>query len=192
MIDKVNHHTKKGYDNSKYLIALLQMAQTNPEVFPETISEEELLKVKSNINNYPDWYVGLVGYCSTFANKFMAGFGRSAGRDQSAESIRNILRQDLSNIELYHADYLSIDIGKGNIVYCDPPYLNKNYYGTPFDHEQFHDWLRKISIDNCVLVSEYTMPSDFKCLWQKVVPATMSKNSSNSYNYKVEKLWTLK
>ena len=41
-------------------------------VFPDTISEEEYKKVKNNKDKYPDWYVGLVGFCS-FGSKYWGG-----------------------------------------------------------------------------------------------------------------------
>lgn len=61
MIDKIQCSRKFGSDIHPYLIALLKQAQTDTSVFPATISEEEYKTVRANPQNYPDWYVGLVG-----------------------------------------------------------------------------------------------------------------------------------
>lgn len=69
IIDKINCKVRVGTDIHPQLIALLQQAQTDISVFPDTISEEEYKKVKNNKDKYPDWYVGLVGFCS-FGSKY--------------------------------------------------------------------------------------------------------------------------
>lgn len=51
---------------------------------------------------------------------------------------------------------------------CDPHYKNtKQYSKQSIDYDSFYDFLRKLSENNIVLVSEYNMPDDFKCIWQK-------------------------
>jgi site-specific DNA-adenine methylase len=72
IIDKINCKVRVGTDIHPQLIALLQQAQTDISVFPDTISEEEYKEVKNNKDKYPDWYVGLVGFCS-FGSKYWGG-----------------------------------------------------------------------------------------------------------------------
>lgn len=67
IIDKIQCENKTGYDINKYLIALLKQTQNDVSIFPETITKEEFYNVKYNKDNYPDWYVGLVGFCASFA-----------------------------------------------------------------------------------------------------------------------------
>lgn len=94
IIDKIQCQNKIGYDINKYLIALLKQAQNDISVFPKTITEEEYYNVKYNKENYPDWYVGLVGFCATFSAKFFDGYARDkkTERDISNEGIRNIIK----------------------------------------------------------------------------------------------------
>lgn len=72
MIDKIKCEHRFGSDIHPYLIALLKQAQTDTTVFPSTITEQEYQTVKQNPQNYPDWYVGLVGFCS-FGGKWWGG-----------------------------------------------------------------------------------------------------------------------
>ena len=61
MIDKIKCTYKYGTDCHKYLIALLRHVQQTVDDLPNTITEDEYRAVNINPDNYPDWYVGLVG-----------------------------------------------------------------------------------------------------------------------------------
>lgn len=71
MIDKIEHPYKLGADNNKYLIALLEAVQNGQEL-PEYITKDEYIAVKTNKDNYPDWYVGFVGLVCSFRGVFFA------------------------------------------------------------------------------------------------------------------------
>ena len=75
IIDKIKCKNKFGSDIHPYLIALLKQAQIDTSVFPVTITEKEYKAVRANPQNYPDWYVGLVGFCS-FGGKWWGGYPR--------------------------------------------------------------------------------------------------------------------
>lgn len=97
MIDKIECDKKYGFDSHKYLIALLQQAQKDTSVFPNTISESLYKDVKDNSYKYEDWFVGLVGFCS-FGSKWFGGFRRSYNKDgslkeETAGVIRNLIKQ---------------------------------------------------------------------------------------------------
>jgi len=81
MIDKIKCNKRIGYDIHKQLIALLQYAQLNE--LPETVTENEYKTVKNNKDNFPDWYVGLVGFCGSFGAKYFGGFARRYNKDGS-------------------------------------------------------------------------------------------------------------
>ncbi|MDD3138947.1 MAG: hypothetical protein PHX08_08250 [Lachnospiraceae bacterium] len=51
-----------------------------------------------------------------------------------------------------------------------------------------------MSKNNIVLVSEYNMPDDFECIWNKEVKANFDANrtSNDDKNNRVEKLFILK
>lgn len=64
MIDKIKHPNKIGSDIHKELIALLNYNKNNVQHIPDTFTKEEWNDVKNNKTGYPDWYVGLIGFCS--------------------------------------------------------------------------------------------------------------------------------
>lgn len=173
MIDKIDFHTKIGYDNNKYLIALLKQAQSDMSVFPETISEEEYKKVKNEKDSYPDWYVGLVGFCASFGSKWFGGYGRNSDKSSVSNArIRNLKKQapSLIDINFNSESYDSIqyeDVPK-MLIYCDPPYAGTTKYHNDFDHEPFYEWCKDVAKHgHTLLISEYAMPEEFVCIWER-------------------------
>lgn len=193
VIDKIKAPIKIGCDNNKYLIALLQQAQTDTSIFPETYDENFYQQVKNNKDNYPDWLVGLVGF-STFGAKWWGGYPRDkqGDRDIVAESIRNIKKQSthLKGIKFKCHDYLQSTYFN-TVLYLDPPYHSTTTYGSKFNSEAYYNWCRKQRNNDCiVLCSEYEMPDDFKCIWEKEHSVNFDSNRKTKQK-RVEKLFVL-
>ena len=186
------------------MIALLEQTSKNCKNFPNEISEEEYIKVRDNKDKYDEWYVGLVGFCSTFSAKWFNGYARSfksdgiTPRNQSNEGIRNLIKQapNLKDIHFDCRDFRDINANISNfVIYCDPPYRGTTKYKTEeFPYEEFYRWCRKMAKNNIVLVSEYNMPNDFECIWSKETTANFDSNrkSNDDKNKKVEKLFIYK
>ncbi len=188
MITQVEHHTRIGYDLNKHLIALFRQAQTDPVKIRDAryISRRIFNQVKANMNIFEDWFVGAIGFFSTYCNKWMSSYYSQTNLYNG--TMESLLKQDLKKIHLFHCDYRNIPIGKGNVIYCDPPYGHCNFYKMRFKHLEFCEWVRRASRDNIVFVSEYEMPADFQCIWQKTITPGI-----NSKSYKrVEKLFVYK
>lgn len=159
MIDKINCKVRVGNDIHKELIAMWKKLQEGWQP-PMTISEEEYQAVRQNPQNYPDYYVGLVGYASTFGSKWFGGYARGfkddkvTPRDIPNESIRNILRQLplVQDVRLTCQSYSDVDMSSlhNALIYCDPPYRNTTEYDAVdgFDYEKYYDWCRKCSQTN--------------------------------------------
>lgn len=169
MMDKIHCKVRVGNDIHKELIALLKKLQEG-WIPPSTISEDEYNSVRLNKENYPDYYVGLVGFCSTFGSKYFGGYARGfkadgvTPRDIPNEAIRNIMKQVplIQDVKLTSKNYLDIDMNtlSGALIYCDPPYKGVTKYSTgEFDYEQFYDWCRKVADTNilCFNVSINTL-----------------------------------
>ena len=201
MIDKITCKNRIGCDIHKQLIALLQFAQEHSEEIPERILEEEYKTLQANKENYPDWYLGLVGFCASFGAKYFGGYARDSKADNSgkwsAGAIRNLKNQvnNLKDVIFKNIRFqdLPLDKIKGYVIYCDIPYRGTTKYVTDsFPYEQFYDWVKAASVNNTVLVSEYSMPDEFTCIWQKETKTLLDSNKekSDDKNIRVEKLFT--
>lgn len=201
MIDKIKCEKRIGNDIHKELIAMWKQLQNgwNP---PSHITEQEYSSVKDNKEKYPDYYVGFVGYHATFGSKYFAGYARSfksdgvTPRDQSNEAYRNTMKQlpNILGVEFVSVDYKDLDI-KNAVIYCDPPYKDATkYINDKIEYNEFYDWCRKMSKNNIVLVSEYSMPDDFECIWSKETKVLIDSNrkSNDDNNNRVEKLFICK
>ena len=86
-------------------------------------------------------------------------------------------------------DYRDVYIPDGAVVYCDPPYANTGGYGSSFDHQAFYAWCRAVGKNHPLFVSEYWMPSDFRCVAEYEVHAL--RGSATNAQTRVEKIFTL-
>lgn len=181
LIDKIKCETRIGNDIHRELIALFQELQKGWQP-PLHISEEEYNKVRDNKSDYPDYYVALVGFCATFGSKWFGGYARGfkadkiTPRDIPNEAIRNLLEQvpNIKDVKFTCKNYLDFKILKGCVIYLDPPYEGTTKYkNNDFDYDIFWDWVRELSKDNYVFISEYNAPSDFKCIWSKKVTTSL-------------------
>ena len=203
MIDKIKCKRKYGCDTHKYLIALLTKVRDDVDDLPDTYNEAMYKAVKEHPENYEDWFVGLVGFCF-FGAKWFGGFPRGfkedkvTPRDIVAESIRNLKKQapNLKDTSFLCKDFRSMkENTEGYVIYCDPPYRDTTKYATGnFPYDEFYDWCRKFSKNNIVLISDYWMPDDFECVWQKEVKTSLDNNrgADNDKTNRVEKLWKWK
>ena len=203
MIDKIECSNRIGCDIHKQLIALLQHAQEHEEDLPERILEEEYKTVQNNKENYPDWYLGLVGFCASFGAKYFGGYARDSKSDNSgkwsAGAIKNLKKQlpQIKEVKFRNARFqdLPLDKIKGYVIYCDIPYRGTTKYQTEdFPYEEFYEWVKAASVNNVVLISEYSMPEEFTCIWQKETKTLLdsNKNKSDNNNIRVKKLFTYK
>lgn len=198
LIDKINCRKRIGNDIHETLIPLLSKIQDGWEP-PETITEEEYNEVRNNRQQYPNYYVGLVGFCATFGSKYFGGYARGfkadkiTPRDLPNEAIRNLLAQapNIKDVVFLNRKYLDIDMSKlkNAVIYCDPPYENTTKYETgSFNYKVFWDWVRAQSKNNFVFVSGYNAPEDFTCIWEK---ETTTALKVKEHEKRIEKLFVL-
>ena len=200
MIDKISCNNKFGYDIHEELIELLKYIQDLNNVLPIAITEEEYNKVRLNKDKYEKWYVGFVGFCATFGAKYFGGYARGlkedkiTPRDMATEGIKNIEKQrkNLQNIKFKCCSYDEINKNiKDFVIYCDPPYKGTLKYTTDFDYDKFYKWCKEMSKNNIVLISEYWMPEEFECIWEKktTVRIDSNKKSKDKKMERTEKLF---
>ena len=100
--------------------------------------------------------------------------------------------QHLAHLEcltVSRRDYRDLYIPDGAVVYCDPPYASTTGYGIDFDHQAFYAWCRSVGRRHPLFVSEYWMPSDFRCVAEFTVSALAGPETKTQT--RVEKIFTL-
>ena len=183
MIDKVDG-LRVGSDCNKYLIALLKEMQRDSFSAPD-VTEETFNRMKSNPEQFSDWVLGYAGFQLSFGAMWFGSYRRdnTGKRNYSEEAKRNVNKQakKVRDIEFYNKSYKELDIPRESIIYCDPPYKGTAKYKAnegEFDHDAFYEWCReKVKQGHIVFVSEYNMPDDFACIWQKEVNGNISKDT---------------
>lgn len=100
-------------------------------------------------------------------------------RLQSLESLESLQSlQSLESLEARCGDYSSVEIQPDSVIYCDIPYKGTTgYNGTEFNHEAFYKWASEQ--EQVVYVSEYSMPSDWVCIWRKTIRRKFSSTSAS-------------
>ena len=197
-----------GSDNNYYLIELLKKIQMGYEP-PDVVTEEEYNRIKKDIKEgwvtyvkpfYYDAYIGFVGFCCSYAGKWLGGYARGNDnkgnpRNYALEQKKDLLKQahKLKGIDFRWCDYKDLEIPPNSLIYCDIPYKNTTKYSTSksFNYKEFYQWCREQhSLGHQIFVSEYEMPDDFICVWQKRIVSSLDLNTGGKTN--LEKLWTLK
>lgn len=195
VLDKIKCENRIGYDRSKTLIALFNKGLTSPEDIPTDCSLELFNKARSiyrGLSNetMEDWMIGAIQYFGSFGTKgFKGGFASPKGnRYYYKERYNNFIKQ-LPALKEYHtefyvANYKDIDISRGGcLIYCDPPYEGTITYGysfeNDFDHNDYWNWVREISVNNYVLCSEQKCPDDFEIIWSGNIKRLVS--AKNDY-----------
>ena len=157
---------------------------------------------KQGTNKYSQEYIALIGYCASYGGRYFdGGFGRASRTDDRNSSaaryttnVNNLRNQapNLKGVEFQCCDYHQYSDYKNCLFYFDPPYKGtKKYSKQSIDYDDFYDFLRMLSKNNIVLVSEYNMPDDFKCIWQKE-RNVQQKSDRTSAEKAVEKLFVIR
>lgn len=131
--------------------------------------------------------------CHTMKQRRIKAYRILGGRDynihlenlERLERLNNLDRLDrlhvLGRLEVMTSSYLDVPVSDDAIIYCDIPYIQTNGYGkkkiSDFDYDTFYDWARKQQAP--VFVSEYQMPDDFECIWERKISKKMDAFKSN-------------
>lgn len=185
-------------DKQEYLIDLYKALQ-NGWIPPDTVSEEEYKHIKQHKEeNRP--LTAFVGFGCSFGGKWFAGYARhgtkgkhSQEKSSCDESKRALLRDIgiLKNAEFISKDYKDVTLAPDSVIYADPPYKNKMAaYGLKekFDTDEFWEYMREISKEHDVFISELEAPEDFVPIWEKQVLRQLSNCSAPNFISK-EKLF---
>lgn len=190
---KVNIPNKICNDKHPYLIAMWKGLQDGWRP-PTRITIDDYKYVREHKDENPA-LTGFVGFGCSFGGKWFGGLARNkAGTNYCERAEKSLLKdfEGLKDATFTCLDYRDVEIPKGAIVYADCPYQGTTGYSLgKFDHEAFWDYMREISKDHIVLISEQSAPDDFEVVWEKEVKRKLDVNKDNMPT-KVEKLFKWK
>lgn len=197
VIEFIKCEKRIGGDNNEYLISLLQSLQKGYKPI-EFISRDDFYDIKYNKDKYPKEVVALCGILASYNGNWFRAYGgfssTKTGKDRNFydEGVRGLMKQvpALDGIDFRYCDYKDFSSFKNSLIYCDKPYdkTDKTYEDKKFNHDEFWDWVRKMSKNNVVLVSEFEAPEDFICIYEKDLPITHARQKKKS----TEKLFEIK
>jgi DNA adenine methylase len=161
---------------------------------PELITEEQYKYIREH-KDENKILTGFVGFGCSFGGKWFGGYARNKTNTNYALQSKKSLLKDMDNLmttQFTCQDYLDVIIPNNSIVYADPPYNNTTGYGKDkFNSDEFWEYMRVISKNNKVFISEQTAPNDFECVWEKEFTRTLDVNKDNQFKV-TEKLFTYK
>lgn len=96
----------------------------------------------------------------------------------------------LGRLTVFRRDYRDLYLPPGSVVYCDPPYYGvSGYVRAAFDHKAFYSWCRAVGRQRPLFISEYWMPSDFRCVAEYEVRALAG--ATTNAQTRIEKIFTI-
>ena len=180
------------------LITMWQKLQRN-WLPPINVSFEEYMELKNNPYADPALrtYVGFAfGYCGVFMGSFKPRFqihhdvdpatGLSLTGVRAFRGVQNALNS-LRDVRFLSGSYDEMTDQIPELrqhqpmcIYADPPYKHSvkkigSRTTTSFDFDKFWNWVRNMSAQHLVIVSEREAPPDFIKIWSK--PRTLRMNN---------------
>ena len=170
-----DHHTKLKYlagDRDPTIICMWKATQKNwkPPSSCTPAKFERLKKSKNRITPEKSF----LGRAAAYKNTYFSTYSENNNISIQAQHVREI-GAELYDVKFSNGEYTQFSNLKNYIIYCDPPYRNTQqpYYNgekfqNNFDQNVFDNWCIKMSKNNLVFISEYTMPKKkFKKIWSK-------------------------
>jgi len=189
-----------AYDACPDLILLWKKVQNNKFKKP-TMTESKWRKLK--YSKVPSALRAFAGFACSFGGIFFNGYADNSSGDRNFcdegyKSIKKI-QPHIKNVNFKYQDYKKCEkqISKGSyIIYCDPPYKDTDCtFGSSheFNSNEFFNTLRKwSSMGNIIILSEFSAPKDFKCIWTKKRKSSIrGKNNYADNKQMTEKLYIL-
>jgi len=194
------HMSSMGYkryyasDIQSDLIELWQEVLTKRFKFPRKIDKKRYYQIKNmqGTNSLKAY----VGFGLSFGGKYFGGYITKEEGDYNKETKNSIMRV-FKNIDEKRTKFKCCSYSKWKpkdlLIYCDPPYKQTTGYSTGFfNHDQFWNTMREWSKHNIVIISEYSAPKDFKCIWKKDVRISIDNLKTSQKKKNIEKLFTLR
>lgn len=186
--NKSSYHAS---DSNPLLIVLLKAIQRRATIPTVTREEYERLKDQTGDTLKRATAAFTYSYCGKQFSGYVDKYIRDGKKKSYAEERKRYYRSLQDNATFMKTHLSCMDYRKlkcaNKLIYCDPPYANTTAYASAkFDSNKFWQHMRELSKRNYVFVSEYTAPSDFKCI---ATNAKQSSLSRTSRSVRTEKLF---
>lgn len=192
------------------LIQMWKEVRDGTLIYPEEVTEEEYKNAKKIPS--PSAIKSFIGFGLSFGGRYFGAFAHkytNEKKEDFCKEMTNSLKRIahvIQNVEFTNNDYLQMK-PINMFIYCDPPYKPTKYpikYRTDvkhydvFDNEKFWEVMRMWSMDNYVIISEMSAPSDFTEVWsldryRSACQSTKTRFNPNSVviseTYKKEKMF---
>ena len=165
VIDSIVCENRIGGDLHDKLIALFEHVQSGGELpleVPKQLYDD--VRLNKNTCKYEDWFVGAVGFLASYNGRYFDG-GYAKKTTEKNGRIRDYYDECKRNLQK------QFSVGKN------------------FNHDEFWQWVRDMSENNIVIVSELQAPNDFECVWEQPVIRTQNARKRET---SVEKLFVFK
>lgn len=180
-------------DKHEYLIDMLNGVKNGYEL-PEYISENDYKYIKEHKDD-DRVLSGFVGFGCSFGGKWFGGYARNkTGTNYAAQSKKSLMKDmaTLMDADFICKDYRDVELPQGCVVYADPPYDGTTGYSKEkFNSDDFWEYMRIISKNHIVFISEQSAPDDFVAIWSKPFTRTLDVNKENQFKV-TEKLFVHK
>lgn len=149
---------------------------------PTEVSRETYEKARTLDDANP--MKAFCGFGCSFAGKWFGGYASSETRNYAKNCVNSLARKTPAILRidtLRCCNYNAIEIGVGDIVYCDPPYAGTTGYGAVplFDSKEFWQWcVNSTNAGATIFVSEYACPVKHTVIWEQDKTTTVSLDKS--------------
>lgn len=189
LIDKVQGR-RIGADINSDLIGMWKALQAG-WLPPKNVSEFEYYAARQSADIPLKTYISIN---LSYSGKIWGGYARDGKgkRNYGEEAFKNVTKQILfiKGVEFVACSYEDLSIPDDSIIYCDPPYKGTTKYKHSLDYEAFYHWCRiQKANGHSIFISEYSMPIDFKCVWEKELVSSLTQDTGSKKA--VERLFTL-
>ncbi len=201
---EIDHHRKIGNDINPYTIAMWNAVKNDEFTAGElelmrNVSFDQYNRMKIDCltcgGTWTDRVLGYVGFACSYGGGWWNGyahFNPNKNENHILEAYSGFMKQvssfkNIKGCRFTNVPFNNMRIRSGSFIYCDPPYADTKEYTNTFDNVAFWKWSNKqVRNGNIVLVSEYTAPNGWVCIWSKDMQDGMGNNPRNR---KVEKLF---
>lgn len=183
LVEKSTFNNMYCSDLRPELIAFYDYIKHGGEIEYKPITKEHYIDVRNNQRNgkYQLWYVFFIGHFYSYRTMWFGSTTQDTEYNIKCRinSFNNNSKHLIRKIKFQCLSYDKVDIKSHSCIYSDSPYrgtyssynnCEKGYRAHSyksekvFDFDKYYDWLRQVSKNNFVLISEYTMPPDFKII----------------------------